>query len=84
VKVESIRQEKIDADGSTLTEVVLGGVDSLCILTRVMIKAIGRPGVDSDLEFLGSGDRWTLVWTYPCLSPEEVLAALARAWPVTG
>lgn len=78
MKVESIDQEKLEDSGETLTEVVLSGVESLCILSRVMIKAIGRPGVDSDLEFLGSGDRWVIAWTYPRLSIEDVRDLLDR------
>jgi hypothetical protein len=78
MKVESIYQEKLDDSDEILTEVVLSGVESLCILSRVMIKAIGRPGIDSDLEFLGSGDRWVIAWTYPFLSLENVQDLLDR------
>jgi hypothetical protein len=78
MRVESIYQEKLEDREETLTEVVLSGVESLCILSRVIIKAIGRPGVDSDLEFLGSGDRWVIAWTYPHLSLEDVEDLLNR------
>ncbi len=78
MKVESIYQEKLEDNSGTLTEVVLSGVESLCILSRVMIKAIGRPGVDSDLEFLGSGDRWVIAWTFPNLPVDEVRDLLDR------
>jgi hypothetical protein len=78
MRVESIYQEKLEDREETLTEVVLSGVESLCILSRVIIKAIGRPGVDSDLEFLGSGDRWVIAWTYPHLSLEDVEDLLHR------
>ncbi|MEG3439328.1 hypothetical protein V0288_19535 [Pannus brasiliensis CCIBt3594] len=81
MKVESIRQEQLDGTYETLTEVVFSGVDSLCILSRSMIRAIGRPGVDSDLEFLGSGDRWAMVWTYPRLSLEEVFGVIDGVLP---
>lgn len=81
MKVESIYQEKLAEGEETLTEVVLTGVESLCILSRVMIKAIGKPGVDSDLEFLGSGDRWVIAWTYPHLPLEDVQDLLARTLP---
>jgi hypothetical protein len=83
MKVESIYQEKLDDTDETLTEVVLSGVDSLCILSRVMIKAIGRPGVDSDLEFLGSGDRWVIAWTYPHLPLEAVQDLLDKTLPLS-
>jgi hypothetical protein len=79
MKVESIHQETLENGSDTLTEVVLSGVESLCILSRVMIKAIGRPGVDSDLEFLGSGDRWVIAWTFPNLPLEEVRDLLDRS-----
>jgi hypothetical protein len=78
MKVESIYQEKLADGEETLTEVVLTGVESLCILSRVIIKAIGKPGVDSDLEFLGSGDRWVIAWTYPHLPLEDVQDLLTR------
>jgi len=78
MKIESIYREKLADGEETLTEVVLTGVESLCILSRVMIKAIGKPGVDSDLEFLGSGDRWVIAWTYPHLPLEDVQDLLAR------
>jgi hypothetical protein len=83
MKVESIHQEQLEDSSDTLTEVVLSGVESLCILSRVMIKAIGRPGVDSDLEFLGSGDRWVIAWTFPYLPIEDLQDLLEKTLAVS-
>lgn len=70
MNIELIDQESCDEDNIVLTKVVLSQVESQCILSRLAIKALGRPGVDTDLQFFGSGDCWTLMWTYPTLTLE--------------
>ncbi len=71
MRIESIEQESIADTDEVMTRIVLHGVDSQCTLARLMIKALGRPGVDNDMEFLGSGDRWMILWTQPQLPLEE-------------
>ncbi len=70
MNIERIHQEPLDEPDSVLTSVVLSQVESQCILTRLAIQALGKPGVDTDLEFIGSGDQWILMWTYPALTLE--------------
>lgn len=76
MNIERVEQETVDEENTVLTKVVLRDVASHCILTRLVIKALGRPGVDTDLEFFGSGDRWILMWTYPTLTLEATRALM--------
>jgi hypothetical protein len=59
--------------------VVMNNVASQCILARLMIAALGRPGVDNDMEFMGSGDRWIVVWTQPKLTIDETREVVNKA-----
>jgi hypothetical protein len=77
MNIESISQKPFDDDGSVFTEVVLNNVESQCLLTRSAIKALGRPGADTDLSFFGSGDQWTLMWSYPTFTLEETRELVA-------
>lgn len=70
MNIELIDQEPINEHDTVITKVVLSQVESQCILSRLAIEALGRPGVDTDLQFFGSGDSWTLMWTYPTLTLE--------------
>lgn len=71
MNIKQIEQEPLaDERNTILTKVVFSQVESQCILARLAIAALGRPGIDTDLAFVGSGDHWTLMWTYPTLSLE--------------
>jgi hypothetical protein len=77
MNIQSIDQEQLDGDKTIMTKVVFSNVESQCILTRLIIKALGRPGVDTDLEFIGSGEQLIMMWTYPMLTLEETRALIA-------
>jgi hypothetical protein len=87
MRIESIQQEyiEIDAEGALEPEVIVETrvifceVSSPCILSRLMIDALGRPGVNNDLELFNSGDRCIATWTQPQLSLEATQALLSRA-----
>ena len=79
MKIESIAQESIDGTEIVLTRVILDRVTSSCILSRLMIDTLGKPGIDSDLEFLGSGNRWEVVWSRPKLTIEQTRELIERA-----
>ena len=79
MNIESIDQESIDGTDAVMTTVVMNNVASQCILARLMIAALGRPGVDNDMEFMGSGDRWIVVWTQPKLTIDETREVVKRA-----
>ena len=63
MKVTSIHHEPINGTDTVMTTVVINQVPSQCILARLLINALGRPGIDNDLEMIGSGDTWTIIWT---------------------
>ena len=79
MKIESIEQEPINGTDEVMTTVVMNEVASQCILARLMIGALGRPGVDNDMEFMGSGDRWIVVWTQPMLTIDETREVVNKA-----
>jgi hypothetical protein len=60
------------------TEVIISEVASPCILSRLMINALGRPGIDTDMEVMSGGDRCIICWTQPQLSLDAVKAKLER------
>lgn len=62
----------------SVNTVAIEGVTSQCILARLIIKAMGRPGIDNDLEFIGSGDRWLISWTQPQLTLEETRELITK------
>ena len=78
MKVESIVQEILDQPDEVITKVVLSQVESQCVLARMLIQYLGRPGIDTDLEMLGSGDEWLIAWTEPKLSVEETTDLMTR------
>lgn len=57
MKIESIEQELIEGTKTILTRVTLNQVYSPCVLSRLMIDSLGKPGIDNDLELLGSGSQ---------------------------
>ena len=63
MKIQSINHEPINGTEMVMTTIVINEVTSQCILARLIIDALGRPGIDNDLEMLGSGDTWTIIWT---------------------
>jgi hypothetical protein len=79
MNIESIDHEPIDGTDVVMTTVVINNVASQCILARLMIAALGRPGVDNDMEFMGSGDRWIVVWTQPKLTIDETREVVNKA-----
>ena len=80
MKIESIEQipiakfDETQPDCGTIiaTKVVFSGVDSPCILSRILIDVLGRPGKDNDMELVNSGNCCVVVWTHPQLSLEVV------------
>jgi hypothetical protein len=78
MKIESIKRETIPETDEIITTVTIEGVTSQCILARLIIKAMGRPGIDNDLEFIGSGDRWLVSWTQPQLTLEETRELITK------
>jgi hypothetical protein len=86
MKIEAIDQERItspdqqetDNEAIVETRVIIREVSSPCILSRLMIDTLGRPGIDNDMEFFHSGDRCIIVWTRPQLSLEETRALISQ------
>lgn len=78
MNIESIERETLPGTDEIITTVTIAGVNSHCILARLIIKAMGRPGIDNDLEFLGLGDRWLISWTQPQLTLEETRELIAQ------
>ena len=78
MNIESIERESIPETDEIITTVTIEGVSSQCILTRLIIKAMGRPGIDNDLEFIGSGSRWLISWSQPQLSLEETRELITK------
>ncbi|MDX2228047.1 MAG: hypothetical protein NW220_00315 [Leptolyngbyaceae cyanobacterium bins.349] len=76
--IQSIQQEPITDTDEILTKVIIDQVESQCILTRRMMDVFGKPGVETDMEFFGSGDRWVVMWTQPQLSLTEAQTLLAK------
>ena len=79
MKIESIEQELIEGTEIVLTRVTFERVESSCILSRLIIDTLGKPGIDNDLEFLGSGNQWELVWTKPKLTIEQTRKLINQA-----
>ncbi|MDJ0595699.1 MAG: hypothetical protein QNJ72_37900 [Pleurocapsa sp. MO_226.B13] len=79
MKIESIEQQLIEGTETILTRVMLNQVSSPCILSRLMMDTLGKPGIDNDLEFLGSGSQWEVVWTEPELTIEQTREIINRA-----
>ena len=79
MKIESIEQELIEGTKIILTRVILNQVNSPCVLSRLMIDSLGKPGIDNDLELLGSGSQWEVVWTQPSLTIEQTRKLISQA-----
>ncbi|GAB4532262.1 MAG: hypothetical protein Tsb0014_16520 [Pleurocapsa sp.] len=76
--IESIEQEQIAGTQTVLTRVTLNRVSSSCILSRLAMDTLGRPGIDNDLQLLGSGSQWEMVWTKPQLTMEQTRKIISR------
>jgi hypothetical protein len=76
--IESIEQEQIAGTQRVLTRVTLNRVSSSCILSRLAMDTLGRPGIDNDLQLLGSGSQWEMVWTKPQLTIEQTREIISR------
>ena len=79
MKIKSIEQELIEGTEIILTKVTLNQVNSSCILSRLMINTLGKPGIDNDLQLLGSGSQWEVVWTEPKLTIEQTKEIISKA-----
>lgn len=84
MKIESIEQESLEGTEMVLTRVTLNRVNSSCILSRLMINTLGKPGIDNDLQLLGSGSQWEVVWTEPKLTIEQTREIISKAIATSG
>lgn len=78
MKIESIEQEAVSGTDMIVTKVLVNEVESHCILTRLMIKALGRPGVDTDMRLWGANDEWVITWTQPQLTIEQTRTVVTQ------
>ncbi|MGK7932513.1 MAG: hypothetical protein AB4041_13920 [Microcystaceae cyanobacterium] len=79
MQIESIEQAPLDQTETIVTTVVFNHVESSCILARLMIDWLGKPGKDTDLELMGGNHQWVASWTYPYFSVEEMKEKLSFA-----
>lgn len=77
MNIEFIEQELLEDTETVMTIVAISSVNSQCVLARLMIDIMGRPGIDNDMQFMGSGDRCTVSWTQPNL-PLDVTKTLVK------
>ncbi len=40
---------------------------------------LGKPGIDNDMEMMGTGDTWTIIWTQPLAIIEKTQALITKA-----
>lgn len=79
MNIDQIEQEAIAETDMILTTVVISSVTSQCVLARQLIDVLGRPGIDNDMELMGSGDQWVICWTKPYLSLNETKVLVNQA-----
>ncbi|MEO1403695.1 MAG: hypothetical protein AAFV72_20955 [Cyanobacteria bacterium J06635_1] len=79
MKLESIDQDLMTDTNQVITRVVLNGVASHCSLARQLIDVLGRPGIDNDMEMLGTNSTWTIVWSEPSHTLEEATHLINQA-----
>ena len=79
MKLASINQEPLPDSSQIMTRAVITEVASNCILARQLIDVLGRPGVDTDMEMLGTNGTWTIVWTEPQLTLAEATHRMNQA-----
>ncbi len=78
MNIQSISHEPIEGTDNVLTTVIINQVSSQCILARVMIDLLGKPGIDNDMEMMGTGDTWTIIWTQPLAIIEKTQSLLTK------
>ncbi len=71
MNVESITHEPIENTDNVLSTVIINQVSSQCILARLLIDVLGKPGIDNDMEMMGTGNTWTIIWTQSSSVIEE-------------
>ena len=79
MKIQSITHDPIEGTDNVLTTVIINQVASQCILARLLIDVLGKPGIDNDLEMMGSGDTWTIIWTQPLAIIENTQQLIRNA-----
>ncbi len=79
MNIQSITHETIDGTDDVLTTVIINQVPSQCILARLLIDILGKPGIDNDLEMLGSGDTWTIIWSQPLAMIDNTRDLMSKA-----
>ena len=79
MKIQSITHDPIEGTDNVLTTVIINQVASQCILARLLIDVLGKPGIDNDLEMMGSGDTWTIIWTQPLAIIENTQQLIRKA-----
>ena len=79
MQIELIDQQVMEGFDRPINRVILNQVDSPCILSRLLTKALGRPGIDTDMELVGGGMRWTIMWTEPEFDLPEIRELIMNA-----
>ncbi|EAZ90992.1 hypothetical protein [Crocosphaera chwakensis] len=79
MNIKSISHEPIEGTDNVLTTVIINQVSSQCILARLMIDLLGKPGIDNDMEMMGTGDTWTIIWTQPIAMIEKTQGLIVKA-----
>ena len=79
MNIQSITHETIDGTDDVLTTVIINQVPSQCILVRLLIDVLGKPGIDNDMEMLGSGDTWTIIWSQPLAMIDNTRDLMSKA-----
>ncbi len=79
MKIQSITHDPIEGTDNVLTTVIINQVASQCILARLLIDVLGKPGIDNDLEMMGTGDTWTIMWTQPLAIIEHTQQLIRKA-----
>lgn len=79
MNVQSITHEPIECTDNVLTTIVINQVSSQCVLARLLIDVLGKPGIDNDMEMMGTGDTWIIIWTQPLAIIEKTQALITKA-----
>ena len=79
MNIKSITHDPIEGTDNVLTTVIINQVHSQCILARLLIDVLGKPGIDNDLEMMGTGNTWTIMWTQPLAIIEQTQQLIIKA-----
>ncbi|MDJ0599258.1 MAG: hypothetical protein QNJ37_10510 [Crocosphaera sp.] len=79
MNIQSITHNPIEGTDNVLTTVIINQVSSQCILARLLIDVLGKPGIDNDLEMMGTGDTWTIMWTQKETIREQTQQLIRKA-----